>query len=127
MSVVEEHLADCFGLNESRYQWAVDEHYYRQRQARGRTPLFSFFFFFLRASGYSSARAQFSHPCLTFEILPSTKSSNRSDFNAWRSRSNNSTRRRCAADGEGGPDLLSSKRLRRLVKLKRQYTMVLMN
>ena len=32
---MEEHLADCFGLNDSKYQWAVDEYYMQQKQARG--------------------------------------------------------------------------------------------
>mmetsp|Transcript_2866 Transcript_2866/g.3224 ORF Transcript_2866/g.3224 Transcript_2866/m.3224 type:complete len:124 (+) Transcript_2866:109-480(+) len=30
--VIDEHLADLFGLNESKYQWAVDEVYYQQRE-----------------------------------------------------------------------------------------------
>lgn len=31
LSCVEEHLADLFGLNQSKYQWAVDEYMYQER------------------------------------------------------------------------------------------------
>lgn len=30
-NVVDEKLADLFGLNESKYQWAVDEYYYQKQ------------------------------------------------------------------------------------------------
>eukprot|EP00217_Crustomastix_stigmatica_P009771 CAMPEP_0183812650 /NCGR_PEP_ID=MMETSP0803_2-20130417/51578_1 /TAXON_ID=195967 /ORGANISM="Crustomastix stigmata, Strain CCMP3273" /LENGTH=135 /DNA_ID=CAMNT_0026057491 /DNA_START=53 /DNA_END=457 /DNA_ORIENTATION=- len=33
---LEEHLADIFGLNDSKYQWAVDEYMYQQQQKEER-------------------------------------------------------------------------------------------
>lgn len=33
-NIVDEKLADFFGLNESKYQWAVDEYYYQKQLVR---------------------------------------------------------------------------------------------
>ena len=35
-SCLEDHLADLFGLNQSKYQWAVDEYMLQERQKKER-------------------------------------------------------------------------------------------